>query len=758
MLIDGIAEYFPALGAYAHVRAANYIDVMEYGYFTGVGTLNYVLAWCETEYPKLAGQVTPDDACWVAKVKASAEATKQKIAKDGDVSQDNLERKLGQYLKKYPRYPEPENTRRVNKLLTDVGHCEGFGYLKVKSSYEGTRERDKKVFKILALWDERSELDKQAQDDIFEVLDVIYNAQHASECQIPQGDWSKYDSQMAIEENASFIMLSLDKVSAVNVFDKILPSSLKEMKQVATHEEKASSKDESCKESIRICANGHVSCVLQGLEFYDPNSIGDYIPYSNIDILSKLVRAAHPFLPKQAKHFEKHKIAFPAGNLMLRLFGPQRNVRQLKLLDVYSQDVINKEAGIITYGAIKIDHKELFNEFSMQCASTALGGYTQLHYTAIYNRVDMAAELLAKHSYLNVVTANANRTALHLAAQYGYLDFVKLLLSTHGVNIAEKMKGRKAGWTALHVAAGKGHVGVVEAILAHSPQSHEALTSDHDSALQIAAMNRRVGVVQVLAKVAGADLNRLDSQGLAPLHYALKWGDSELAILLVSLGAKPFVQARLSQGPRSPSPFELAASSIDNRKLAREMLLHIMRHRCEDDMLRLFMLNPDIVTPFENNDRFIFMAARLDHVGMIDAIALLGVNMNVASPDGKTALHRAAEANCIDAAAALLKHGASVGVEMVNGCRAIHLAKTNEMRQLIMEAQVKRYQESCRNKRYLFWNRERYVVAECARKVAQGLEMTFALDPYQAKIARPQHQELRQLCVDARDVARNRVR
>ena len=80
------------------------------------------------------------------------------------------------------------------------------------------------------------------------------------------------------------------------------------------------------------------------------------------------------------------------------------------------------------------------------------GLYSELRY-AIYYEKDMSAQL-------NTRTQRGN-TLLHEAAEHDYPDIVQLLL-LHGCPPNVRSKG---GLTPLHVAAAKGHMGCVRALL-----------------------------------------------------------------------------------------------------------------------------------------------------------------------------------------------------------------------------------------------------------------------------------------------------
>ena len=117
----------------------------------------------------------------------------------------------------------------------------------------------------------------------------------------------------------------------------------------------------------------------------------------------------------------------------------------------------------------------------------------------------------------NKVDQNGN-PAVVLAAGAGHLGVVELLLALPGVRVNEV---DQQGWTALHEAAQYGHAPVVEVLLAHPDIRVNKVDQWGWTALHIAARNGHAPVVEFL-------LNHPDTQrGIRALHLA----ESNLEIL-----------------------------------------------------------------------------------------------------------------------------------------------------------------------------------------------------------------------------------
>ena len=100
------------------------------------------------------------------------------------------------------------------------------------------------------------------------------------------------------------------------------------------------------------------------------------------------------------------------------------------------------------------------------------------------------------------------------------------------------------GWTALHLAARKGHLDVIEFLLDPGKSDHfqdlmgsteievegatiDSETEDNDTPLEIAALHGHLEVVRILVE-AGADIEH-SYNGFSPLSYAIGAGHSEIA-------------------------------------------------------------------------------------------------------------------------------------------------------------------------------------------------------------------------------------
>lgn len=130
-------------------------------------------------------------------------------------------------------------------------------------------------------------------------------------------------------------------------------------------------------------------------------------------------------------------------------------------------------------------------------------------------------------------TTEDGYTLTCLAANKGHLEAVEALLEK-GAN--PNAPSGKEEYTPLMLAAAEGHKDVVRLLL-EKGADHSARNTNGWTALWIAAAQGKKYVAELLIK-AGADVNAPDETGLSPLSVAEAQGHSEIAKILKKKGAK----------------------------------------------------------------------------------------------------------------------------------------------------------------------------------------------------------------------------
>ena len=127
---------------------------------------------------------------------------------------------------------------------------------------------------------------------------------------------------------------------------------------------------------------------------------------------------------------------------------------------------------------------------------------------------------------------NEGQTYLHFAAYLGDVDAIKILLIEDN---AEVNAGDDDEWTALHLAAEKGHVDVAKVLIQNGADVN-AVDKDKETALHVAAENEHADVAKVLIQ-NGADVNAVPKNKWTALHRASRNGHVDVAKVLLQNGA-----------------------------------------------------------------------------------------------------------------------------------------------------------------------------------------------------------------------------
>lgn len=143
----------------------------------------------------------------------------------------------------------------------------------------------------------------------------------------------------------------------------------------------------------------------------------------------------------------------------------------------------------------------------------------------------------ADHQRSSEVSAEARVAMLSSAAFSGNADLVRDLIH-QGVDI--NATDKDGGWTALMNGAARGHITVVQLLLAAGAEIDQEFPAD-TTALSEAAYWGRTEVVKLLIS-AGADINSTNSSGWTPIMKTLAWNSTEVLQILLDAGADASAQ------------------------------------------------------------------------------------------------------------------------------------------------------------------------------------------------------------------------
>ncbi|XP_034225683.1 protein ACCELERATED CELL DEATH 6-like [Prunus dulcis] len=174
------------------------------------------------------------------------------------------------------------------------------------------------------------------------------------------------------------------------------------------------------------------------------------------------------------------------------------------------------------YLAAERKYGVLFSEILSTCTDPnyqGLNGRTALHAALIYGDKKMTEEILEKKKDLAIAADEQGWTPLHYAAFSGCTSIVKQLLqadrsSAYIVDKADKK-------TALHIAASRGHIGVVKDLISHCPDCCELVDQRRRNALHYALEKHQSRITTFVLKdswLSNILLNAKDVDGNTPLH------------------------------------------------------------------------------------------------------------------------------------------------------------------------------------------------------------------------------------------------
>ncbi len=159
-------------------------------------------------------------------------------------------------------------------------------------------------------------------------------------------------------------------------------------------------------------------------------------------------------------------------------------------------------------------------------------GGTPLH-VAADEGFDGIAEALLQRGAEKDALDHEGCTPLMGASMRGHAPVVKTLLAA-GANLS--VRNRVRGLTALDIAAAEGHVGVIEVIVDHGADIDD-YDDDGVTALRRAAQEDQVGAVDALIE-AGADIDLKDDLGWTPFTEAAYFNNCKAMLALLQHGAK----------------------------------------------------------------------------------------------------------------------------------------------------------------------------------------------------------------------------
>ncbi|XP_064646952.1 death-associated protein kinase 1-like isoform X2 [Lineus longissimus] len=248
---------------------------------------------------------------------------------------------------------------------------------------------------------------------------------------------------------------------------------------------------------------------------------------------------------------------------------------------------------------------------------------------------------MAEHLDINHRGKNGE-TALHMAAGGGHVDIIEYL-KEKGVDLAAT---DKHGDDAIYWAARQGHMDVIE-YLKEQGVSLDTQNKAGEGAIHVAARYGHKQVIELLCD-AKADVNLTDKDGETALHNAVSRGHLDSMRVLLHHGADVNLQDKMGCSPlhiacqRRLQPLALmllhAGSHLDNVDMAGDSALHIA---CKEGLtgvvqtLCAFGCQVDITN--KNELVPLHISARAGHTDIVRCLLLSGAMTTIKDKDGMTA-------------------------------------------------------------------------------------------------------------------------
>lgn len=284
---------------------------------------------------------------------------------------------------------------------------------------------------------------------------------------------------------------------------------------------------------------------------------------------------------------------------------------------------------------------------------------TAFHYCAVAGNNDVLMEMIAHMNPTDIQKAMNRQTSvgwtpLLIACHRGHMELVNNLLANHARVDVFDTEGRSA----LHLAAERGYLHVCDALLTNKAFINSKSRVGR-TALHLAAMNGFTHLVKFLIKDHNAVIDILTLRKQTPLHLAAASGQMEVCQLLLELGANIDATDDLGQKP-----------------------IHVAAQNNYSEVAKLFLQqHPSLVNATsKDGNTCAHIAAMQGSVKVIEELMKFD-RSGVISARNKltdaTPLQLAAEGGHADVVKALVRAGASCTDENKAGFTAVHLAAQN---------------------------------------------------------------------------------
>ena len=274
---------------------------------------------------------------------------------------------------------------------------------------------------------------------------------------------------------------------------------------------------------------------------------------------------------------------------------------------------------------------------------------------------------------------------------------VKLLKETLAADSNLVRKKDNLGNSALHYAAGFGHIDIVD-ILLEAGESANVRDTNGNTPLTLACSNDRQAVMNKLLQ-AGANIKALNRRNYSAIDYGIRFGHSDAVAAILEYRDKNYISAPILNGTvslamrhnRGEIVRMLDAANANwspgkaylNRSLVRktptgdpEIIKYLLSRNTDPDTRRAGL------TP-------LIIASRNGDADLVKLLVEAGAKADLAGPDGLTPLMAAASSGSSDVVEFLINAGADVNRKSNDRFTPLHFASSqinDDVVKLLIEA------------------------------------------------------------------------
>ncbi|XP_055671132.1 ankyrin repeat and death domain-containing protein 1A isoform X2 [Falco peregrinus] len=280
---------------------------------------------------------------------------------------------------------------------------------------------------------------------------------------------------------------------------------------------------------------------------------------------------------------------------------------------------------------------------------------------------------------------NIDRTALHWAAGAGHVDAVRLLLDhDFPVDDEDSVQRRLSlfGMNALLLSAWFGHLHVLQ-ILVSAGAKINCVNRNGRNMLHCAAQRGHIQVMEfIMEDLEDMCVDKTDKMDRTAFHLAAEYGRLEVVEFLIRLGCSHSAKDKdLSDSIHSKPSGPCSSLSHPGYTLCKAV---VYEHSV------LWYIHVRSVVYLQEENTALHLAAKNGHLSVLQKIVDIGVDLDGKNLEGLTALHLAAEGGHSDCVKLLLETGADVNAQ-TQKMNCLHYAALHgyeEIARILMDAGI----------------------------------------------------------------------